>query len=81
MAEKTRQSGALGPERISKEGLVIHGDGQDLFVFFDGLKIAKRGQPGTQYAGVWVPLALGYTVRDSGEGGSIEVEYEGVRVH
>ncbi len=81
MTERKRQSGTSNPEEIPKEGLVIHGDGQDLFVIFDGLRIAKRGQPGTQYAGAWVPLALGYTVRDGGGDGNIEVEYEGVRIH
>jgi hypothetical protein len=44
----------------------------DMFIVFDGKRIAKRGRPGTKQAGTWVPLEPGYMVRDVEEG--IEIE-------
>ena len=49
-------------------------DGTDLYVVVDGLRIAKRGPPGTQAAKAWIPLERGWAVLDS-EGGAIYVEY------
>ena len=67
----TKQVGAV---------IEIRSDGTGLFVIFDGVKIAKRGPPGT-----WVSLEPGWTVLDhhdvwSGEM-AIEITHEGVRVH
>jgi hypothetical protein len=65
--------------------LEIQGDGTDIFVIVDGVKIAKRGRPGTPYAKTWVSLEPGWAVLDlhdewSGER-AIEITHEGVRVH
>ena len=49
--------------------------GEDVFVFFDGKKIAMRAHPGTPQAGTWVSLEPDYTVRDADGGTAIEVEY------
>jgi hypothetical protein len=51
-------------------------DGQDLFVFVDGVKIAKRGHPGTSEAGTWVCLEPGVAVYDDGEG-AVTIEFYG----
>lgn len=59
--------------------LTIEGDGNDIFVVLDGLRIAKRGHSGTLQAKTWVSIEPGWTVRDGP--GYIEVEHEGVRVH
>jgi hypothetical protein len=72
----TKQVGAV---------IEIRSDGTGLFVFFDGVKIAKRGPPRTPQAGTWVSLEPGWTVLDhhdvwSGEM-AIEITHEGVRVH
>ena len=40
----------------------ITGDGGDLFVALDGVRVAKRGRPGTAEAGTWVTLVRGWTV-------------------
>ena len=70
--------------------VTIDSDGTDLFVVVDGLKIAKRGHPDTPQAGTWISLEPGWTVRDcqgtfvdgnGEEGGAIEIEHNGVRVH
>jgi hypothetical protein len=56
-------------------------DGKDVFVVFDGVKIAKRGEPGTVHAGTWVSLEPGYEVNSPPGAGYIEVIHNGVRVH
>jgi hypothetical protein len=63
--------------------LQMQGDGTDLFIVIDGVRIAKRGHPGTAYANTWVSLEPGWVVRDSRDysHAQIEVEYQGVRVH
>ena len=40
----------------------IEFEGLSLFVVFDGVRIAKRGEPGTPQAGTWVSLEPGYEV-------------------
>jgi hypothetical protein len=54
-------------------------DGQDLFVFVDGIKIAKRGHPGTPEAGSWISLERGFAVYDDPAEGSITIEFNGER--
>ena len=51
-------------------------DGEDIFIVADDLKIAKQGHPGTPQAKTWVSLEPGWIVRDSADGGSIEIEYK-----
>jgi hypothetical protein len=53
-------------------------DGQDLFVFVDGVKIAKRGHPGTPEAGSWISLEPSFAVYDDGEG-AVTIEFNGER--
>jgi hypothetical protein len=61
--------------------LKMHCDrpGGDLFMILDGVKIAKRGEPGTPQAGQWVSLEPGYTVHMTET--EVVVEYNGVRLH
>jgi hypothetical protein len=40
----------------------------DLFIWFHGLKIAKRGYPGTPQANTWISLEPGWSVLDSPDG-------------
>ena len=60
--------------------LTVQSEGDDIFIIVDGLKIAKRGKPGTPYAKTWISLEPGYTVRDCDDGDAIEVEYKGARI-
>jgi len=56
----------------------IESDGHDLFMTYDGVKIAKRGSK-TLEACQWVSLEPGFTVYD-GEGGiDLVVERDGVK--
>jgi hypothetical protein len=68
----------------------IDSDGNEIFVIADGVKIAKRGHPGTPQAGTWVSLEPGWRVfdcqdtytDDSGkQGKAIEIEFNGTSVH
>jgi hypothetical protein len=57
----------------------IESDGEDLFVVFGGVKIAKRGHPKTPQAGKWVSLEPGFEVSEAA-GGGLVVTKNGVRV-
>jgi hypothetical protein len=61
--------------------LEIVPDGDELYVVFNGVKIAKRGAPGTPQASTWISLEPGYRVLDQNEPRAFIVEYNGVRVH
>jgi hypothetical protein len=56
---------------------MIIGDSNDIFVVVDGVKVAKRGHPGTPEAGTWISLKAGWTVTENGD----EIEVACVPVH
>jgi hypothetical protein len=58
----------------------IKSDGQDMFVIVDGVKIAKRGHPGTPQAKTWISLQPGWVVFDSTTPSEIVIEHDGIRV-
>jgi hypothetical protein len=49
-------------------------DGNDIFVIANGVRIAKRGRPGTAQAKTWISLEPGWTVLDD-PNHQIAVEY------
>ena len=55
----------------------IESDGINVFVVYNGVRIAKRSHSGTPLAGTWMSLEPGYTVRDKGYPQELIVEYEG----
>jgi hypothetical protein len=56
----------------------IEGDGRDVFVIVNGMRIAKRGDSDGPQAKTWVSLEPGWTVLDRQD--QIEVNRDGVRV-
>jgi predicted peroxiredoxin len=60
---------------------VADGDDVNLFVVFDGKRIAKRGDPDSPQAKTWVSLEPGFVVRDNADMTEIYIEINGVRVH
>jgi hypothetical protein len=54
----------------------IENDGSDVFVTFNGVRIAKRGKPETPQARTWVSIEPGYTVLDGGPS-KLVVKYDG----
>ena len=64
-----------------KHKCIILSAGTDIFVVYDGVRIAKRGYPDTPQARTWVPLEPGWSVLDAPDGKSISVEHNGVKVH
>ena len=64
-----------------------HPDGAtDMYLIFDGRRIAKRGKPGTPHAMTWISLESGVVVRDvpmpeSESGWGMVIEINNVRVH
>jgi hypothetical protein len=53
----------------------------DMFVVVDGVRIARRGYPGTSQAGTWVLLEPGWEVVDDGRRNTIAITHDGVIVH
>jgi hypothetical protein len=58
----------------------------DMYLIFDGRRIAKRGKLGTSHAMTWISLEPGVVVRDvpmpeSESGWGIVIEINSVRVH
>jgi len=56
-------------------------DGIDIFVMADGVRVAKRGRPGTPQAKTWIPLEPGWRVFDGPGLQTIVVEHNGVVIH
>ena len=55
----------------------IETDGTDAFVVYNGVRIAKRGQPNTPQAGTWVSLEPGYRVFGKGYPLKLVIERDG----
>jgi hypothetical protein len=55
----------------------IESDGIDVFVVYNGVRIAKRSHSGTPFVGTWMSLEPGYTVRDKNYPQELVIEYEG----
>jgi hypothetical protein len=64
---------------MTKAKIEVEYNGFDLFVVYDGRKIAKRGA-GPQ-AGIWVPLEPGYSVFGDEHLKAIIIKRNGVRIH
>jgi hypothetical protein len=58
----------------------IVSDGDDIFVVRDGVRIARRGHPGTPQAKTWVALEPGYVVLDADGGRELIVKYNDTRI-
>jgi hypothetical protein len=56
-------------------------DGKDVFVVVDGVKVARRGYPGTPQAGTWVSIEPGWEVVDGKGMKTIGIRYNGAEVH
>ena len=65
----------VSPEKNIKD-VKIEGDGTDIFVVYAGVKIAKRGHPGTPQAGTWISLEPGWTALDCKDESAIEISYK-----
>ena len=57
--------------------LSIETDGGELYVVYNGKRIAKRAHPGSQSAGTWISLEPGFSVRDAKGGKELIVERDG----
>lgn len=53
----------------------------DLFLKYDGVVIAKRGQSNSDRAGMWIALEPGYEVIDGRDGKSVHIRRQGVRIN
>ena len=55
----------------------IESDGKDAFVVYNGVRIAKRGQPNSPEAGTWVSLEPGFRVIYKGYPAELVIERDG----
>ena len=55
----------------------LESDGIDVFVVYNGVRIAVRGHPYTPQAGTWVPLEPGFRVFDEGYPLKLVIERDG----
>ena len=69
---RTHTSGILFVSEASVES-----DGKDAFVVYNGVRIAKRGQPNTPEAGTWVSLEPGFRVSYKGYPAQLVIERDG----
>ena len=53
----------------------------DIYIVMDGVKVAKRGHPGTPQARTWVSIEPGWRVVDNADLTEFIIEYNGARVH
>jgi hypothetical protein len=68
-------------EAMSKQPKVrVEATGKNIFVFVDGVKVAKRGHPGTAQAGTWVSLEPGYAVFSNADHSEITITHNGEAV-
>jgi hypothetical protein len=51
--------------------------GDDCFVVFQGVRIAKRGHPGTAWAKTWISLEPGWRVLDTANLSGLVIEKDG----
>jgi hypothetical protein len=70
----------MSKAQAPKTEIICEADGCPVVVV-DGVKIARRGSPGTKHARTWVSLEPGWSVIDVNYPEAIEVSYNGVRVH
>jgi hypothetical protein len=62
-------------KQIHWDDAKIECDGHDLFVVLGGVKIARRGYPGTPQAKTWIPLEPGYQVISADDNSWTEIRY------
>ena len=53
----------------------------DIYVVYDGVRIAKRGKPGTPQAKTWIPLEPGFAVHNTPDLSEIVVVCNEAGVH
>jgi hypothetical protein len=59
----------------------VIGEGRDLFLVVDGLRIAQRGRPGTPRARTWICIEPGWEVHHDDDLRRITVNYTGAAEH
>jgi len=66
---------------LEQSDIKVVGEGKDLFVEVDGVRIARRGYLNCPQAGTWVSLEPGWEVFDGKDFGSITVKHTKAQVH
>ena len=66
---------------LEQSDIKVVGEGRDVFVEVDGVRIARRGYPNSPQAGTWVSLEPGWEVFDGEDFESITVKHTEAQVH
>ena len=80
MSQRKKFEKKLPGIRLSGGEASVVGDGHDLFVVLDGVKIARRGQPGSKWPAQWISIEPGYSVIDNRNGSAMVIQYRGVAI-
>jgi hypothetical protein len=76
-ATATRPQVYHGRDFVCMSEASIESDGIDVFVVYNGVRIAKRGQPNSPQAGAWVSLEPGFRVLDKDYPAKLVIERDG----
>ena len=66
---------------LEESDIKVVGEGKDVFVEVDGVRIARRGHPNSLQAGTWISLEPGWEVFDGEDFESITVKHTEAQVH
>jgi len=61
---------------LEERNIKVVGEGTDLFVEVDGVRVARRGNPGSPQEGTWISLEAGWEVCDGENFESVTVRYK-----
>ena len=65
---------------LEERDVRVFGDGNEVFVEVDGIRVARRGPVGLQKC-MWISLEPGWEVFDGENFESVTVRYHDVQVH
>jgi len=66
----------MSNKKQQRDACAMECAGNDIFIIFNGVRIAKRGYPDTPQAKTWVSLEPGWRVLDGPNGDSIAIEHD-----
>ena len=73
--EVPKDDGSAMTKGLEERDIKVVGEGSDLFVEVDGIRVARRGDRGSPQEGTWISLEPGWEVFDGENFESVTVRY------